>query len=80
MAGQGNLLTTIWDQGDHFTETATPVNPLPFIGNYKDQGVQINFSNEKAAVKFRMNAVTDWFRMARVDLFGKQRWPTRPNA
>jgi hypothetical protein len=79
MAGNGTLLTTVTDQGEFGVQNETNVNPLPFPGNYKDQGIQINFTNEKAIVKFRMNATTDFFRMARVDVFGKQRWPTRPN-
>lgn len=82
MAGQGTLMTTIQDQGEYplNTKTVTPVAPDPFPGNYRDIGIQTNFTNEKAIVKFEMNNVNDYVRMARVDVFGKQRWPTRPNA
>jgi hypothetical protein len=79
MAGHGTLLTTVTDQGEYQIQNETNVYPLPFKGNYKDFGIQINFTNEKAIVKFRMNDVASNFRMARLDLFGKQRWPTRPN-
>jgi hypothetical protein len=80
MSGSGTLLTTVTDQGEYAIQNETNVVPLPFPGNYKDQGIQINFTNEKAIVKFGMNASLQYFRMARVDVFGKQRWPTRPNA
>lgn len=79
MAGAGTLITTVTDQGDINMQTETPVSPLGFPGNYKDIGLQINFTNEKAMLRFETNAVTDWVRMARLDMFGKIRWPTRPN-
>lgn len=82
MAGQGTLFTTLQDQGEYQlnTKSATNVSPDPFPGNYRDIGIQTNFTNEKVIVKFEMNGFTDFVRMARVDIFGKARWPTRPNA
>jgi hypothetical protein len=80
MAGSGTLVTVVSDQGAYLIQNETNVAPLPFPGNYQDQGIQINFTNEKAMVRFGMNATTDYLRMARVDVFGKARWPTRPNA
>ena len=80
MAGQGNLVTTVTDQGESSVELFADVSPLNFPGNYKDLGIQINFTNEKLIVRFRMNDLDDYMRMARFDVFGKQRWPTRPNA
>jgi hypothetical protein len=79
MAGNGTLLTTVADQGEDFIEAAANVHPLPFPGNYKDIGIQINATNEKVTVRFEMNGTNDFMRMARVDVFGKVRWPTRPN-
>jgi hypothetical protein len=77
MAGNGNLTTLLGDQGDFLTAQTVDVHPDPFPGNYRDLGLQINFTNEKMIVRFGM--ATGYFRMARVDVFGKQRWPTRPN-
>jgi hypothetical protein len=81
MAGQGTLTTNLNDQGDTpgHDVVAAPEIPLLFPGNYKDQGIQINFTNEKLVIRFGMNAMDSWFRMARFDVFGKVRWPTRPN-
>jgi hypothetical protein len=80
MAGNGTMLTTIADQGQDHILAATDVHPLSGPpGNYKDFGIQINFTNEKATVRFEMNDTNSFMRMARVDVFGKSRWPTRPN-
>lgn len=81
MAGQGTLFTTLQDQGEYplNTRSAVNVSPDPFPGNYRDFGIQTNFTNEKVIVKFEMNNFNDYIRMARVDVFGKPRWPTRPN-
>jgi len=78
-SGYGTLFTSVTDQGDVATVSETNVQPLPFPGNYKDQGFQLNFLNEKAIIRFGMNAASDSFRMARVDVFGKVKWPKRPN-
>lgn len=80
MSGQGTLFTHLYDEGQ--INPVAPVNviPNPVPGNYKDQGIQINYTNEKMIVKFEMNGLNDRMKMSRIDLFGKQRWPTRPNA
>ena len=79
MAGNGTLMTSITDQGMAVIEPVTSVMPLNSPGNYKDIGFQINFTNEKAIVRFGMNGLSDFIRMSRFDIFGKARWPTRPN-
>ena len=88
MAGQGTMFTTLQDQGEYLaseplsqlvaTVNVNPMNGPP--GNYRDFGIQTNFTNEKVIVKFAMNGINDAMIMARVDVFGKSRWPTRPNA
>ena len=52
MAGNGTLMTSITDQGMAVIEPVTSVMPLNSPGNYKDIGFQINFTNEKAIVRF----------------------------
>lgn len=77
--GSGSLLTSLRDEGgvNPVTVPNLPLQPGP--GNSKDLGIQINYMNEKILVKFGTNAVSDNFKMARFDLFGKMRFPTRPN-
>ena len=79
LAGSGTLVTTVTDQGRNTYENAPNVIPMAYPGNYKDFGIQINFVNEKMLVRFGTQAGADNFRMSRVDVFGKNRWPTRPN-
>jgi hypothetical protein len=79
-SGAGTLTTLLTDQGGTTPfEPAASVTLLPFPGNFKDQGIQINYMNEKLAFRFGTNGINDHFRIARVDVFAKQRWPTRPN-
>lgn len=80
MAGQGTLFTILQDEGALQQTQVVNVHPDPFPGNYKDIGLQTNFTNEKVIVRFEMNNLTDYVRMSRFDVFGKSRWPTRPNA
>lgn len=76
----GTLFSTLTDQGEYELQQIINVSPDPFPGNYRDIGIQTNFTNEKVIVKFGMNNTADYFKMARFDVFGKARWPTRPNA
>lgn len=80
MAGVGTVNTILMDEGETNPTAIAGAVAMPFPGNYKDIGIQTNFTNEKVIVKFGMNAITDSMRVSRLDLFGKKRWPTRPNA
>ena len=82
LSGSGTLFTTLNDQSTYPLDFQQAVNtsPQPFPDNYYDQGIQTNFTNEKVIVSFGTDAPYDYVKMARVDVFGKARWPTRPNA
>lgn len=80
MAGSGTLFTDTSTQTTFGPKAAINLSPDAYPGNFRDRGIQINYTNEKIIVRFEMNNVNDYIKMSRVDVFGKERWPTRPNA
>jgi hypothetical protein len=78
-AANSNLLTTLYDEaGANAVTTPNLTLSSPSTAS-KDLGLQINFTNERCIVQFGTDATTDSFKISRLDVFAKARFPTRPN-
>lgn len=75
--GVGTLILTILGLDDIDTVTPATVTLAALPG--KEIFVPTNFQNEKASIKFSVNAVGSYFKLTTINLFAKALWFTRPS-
>jgi hypothetical protein len=74
----GNLKVTL-KSSDGVTFQTPPSIPITTIPN-AEVSRQINFTSEKMVVRLETNSSTDSFTLQRLDIHGKVKWQSRPNA